>query len=118
MTTRKKKQPSDETPSSNDVSFEQALERLEAIVGEMEDGDLDLETMISRFEEGRRHLKFCTAKLNDVERRIEMLVKKDDAMTLEPFDETVGTDDRQTKSGREKDAGTMPSPDDGGELPF
>lgn len=116
MTTRKKKQPSDDTPSPADVSFEQALQRLEAIVGEMEDGDLDLETMISRFEEGRRHLKFCTAKLNDVERRIEMLVKKDDAMTLEPFDETSVTDDRQSKPGREKESEASASPN--GELPF
>ncbi len=74
--------------------FEQALERLEAIVTEMEDSDLDLETMIARFEEGRRHLAFCSRKLNEVERRIEILVKQDDGVTLAPFDpESIDAND-------------------------
>lgn len=79
----------------------------------MEDGDLNLETMISRFEEGRRYLKFCTDKLNDVERRIEILVKKDDSITLEPFDETAtATNPRQPKPGREKESEVLASTDE------
>jgi len=69
------------------VSFEKALERLESIVSEMEGGSLSLDKMISRFEEGQSLLKFCTQKLNEVERKIEVLVKKGDKVSTEPFDE-------------------------------
>jgi len=69
------------------MSFEKALERLEAIVGEMEGGSLSLDKMISRFEEGQSLLKFCSQKLNEVERKIEVLVKKGDKVSAEPFDE-------------------------------
>ena len=66
-------------------SFEASLERLEAIVKEMEDGKLGLESMIERFEEGRKLIGACSKKLNEVERRIEALVGDGDAMKTEPF---------------------------------
>jgi len=77
------------------LSFENALERLEQIVGEMEDGSLSLDKMIARFEEGQSLLKFCTQKLNEVEKKIEVLVKKGDKVTSEPLDE----DEMEEKSG-------------------
>ena len=67
-------------------SFEKAMERLESIVGKMEGGSLNLEDMISAFEEGQTLIKFCTTKLNEVEKRIEVLVEKDDKITTEPLD--------------------------------
>ncbi len=118
MTTQKEKKKSADAPAKPDLNFEQALDRLEAIVSEMEDGELELETMISRFEEGRRHLKFCSAKLNEVERRIEMLVKKDDEITLEPFDESVAKDEHGSTVGRDNVPKTTPAASDEGELPF
>ena len=66
--------------------FEQSLERLEKIVGEMESGSLPLEQMIARFEEGQKLIKVCTRKLNEVEKKIEVLVKKDDDVETEPLD--------------------------------
>ena len=57
------------------MGFEAALARLEAIVEEMESGELDLDKMIAAFEEGQRLVKFCSAKLNEVEKKIEKLVK-------------------------------------------
>jgi len=68
-------------------TFEGALDRLENIVAEMEAGSLSLEDMIGRFEEGQGLVKFCTTKLNEVERKIERLVKKGDEVVAEPFDE-------------------------------
>ncbi len=68
-------------------NFEKALERLEAIVGEMEAGSLELDKMMTRFEEGMGLVKFCTAKLNEVEKKIEILVKKSDRTVAEPFDQ-------------------------------
>jgi exodeoxyribonuclease VII small subunit len=66
--------------------FEKSLERLETIVAEMESGDLDLETMMSRFEEGRNLVKLCSDKLNEVERKIETLVRTDDDVVARPFE--------------------------------
>ena len=66
--------------------FEKSLERLEAIVGEMEGGKLSLEDMMKRFEEGMDLVKACTCKLNEVERKIEILIQKDGRTSAEPFD--------------------------------
>ena len=75
------------------ISFEKALERLEEIVEEMEGGSLSLDKMIAGFEEGQTLLKFCTQKLNEVEKKIEVLVKKGDKVTTEPFDEKMVDED-------------------------
>lgn len=68
------------------VDFEKSLERLETIVDEMESGDLSLEQMIKHFEEGSKLVTLCSAKLNDVEQKIEKLVKKGGTLTEEPFE--------------------------------
>ncbi len=67
------------------VDFEKSLERLEAIVEAMESGDLTLEQMIKHFEEGSKLVALCSAKLNEVEQKIEKLVKKGGMLTTEPF---------------------------------
>jgi exodeoxyribonuclease VII small subunit len=67
--------------------FEDALKRLEEIVEQMEGGEMDLDAMVGAFEEGQRLIKFCTQKLNEVERRIETLVRNPDGTeTTAPFD--------------------------------
>ena len=67
-------------------SFEKALERLEEIAAAMESGELGLEKMVAAFEEGQKLVKLCSSKLNEVEKRIEMLVKKaDGSVGAEPF---------------------------------
>jgi exodeoxyribonuclease VII small subunit len=68
------------------VDFGKSLERLEAIVEEMEGGDLSLEQMIKHFEEGSKLVALCSGKLNEVELKIEKLVKKGGALTEEPFE--------------------------------
>lgn len=68
------------------VDFEKSLERLEAIVEEMESGDLSLEQMIKHFEEGSKLVALCSTKLNEVEQKIEKLVKKGGALVAEPFE--------------------------------
>jgi len=70
----------------NPMGFEQALKRLEEIVGGMESGTLDLDKMIASFEEGQQLLKFCSGKLDEVEKRIEKIVKDSSgAVGVEPF---------------------------------
>ncbi len=74
--------------------FEKSLERLETVVEEMEGGDLSLEDMIKRFEEGQKLIGFCSKKLDEVERKIEMLVKKDDGKTeAVPFEDADASED-------------------------
>jgi len=69
------------------LTFEAALKRLEEIVEKMESGETDLDTMIASFEEGQRLVKFCTAKLNEVEKKIETLADDGKGGTkVEPFE--------------------------------
>ncbi len=55
--------------------FEEALKTLEAIVETMESGDLPLETLIARYEEGTRLARICQEKLADAELKIQQLEK-------------------------------------------
>jgi exodeoxyribonuclease VII small subunit len=68
------------------ADFERSLERLEALVEEMEGGELSLEEMISHFEEGSKLVGICTKKLNDVEQKIQKLVKQDGELKEVPFE--------------------------------
>jgi exodeoxyribonuclease VII small subunit len=58
-----------------ELSFEEALKRLEGIVEVMETDELPLETLIARFEEGTRLASACQAKLAAAELRIQQLEK-------------------------------------------
>ena len=75
-----------EKKNDKSQNFEKALERLEAIVAEMEGGTLSLEKMMSCFEEGTELVKFCNQKLNEVEKKIEILAKKGEEIVAEPFE--------------------------------
>lgn len=88
MATRKTpEQPKKE--NAQQLSFEDAMKRLEEIVTQMEKGSLGLDEMIARFEEGQALIAFCTKKLNEVERKIEILVKKEsEEFATEDFDPT------------------------------
>ena len=72
-------------------SFEKALARLEELAVAMESGDLGLEKMVVAFEEGQKLVKLCSSKLNEVEKKIEILVKQADGTVIaEPFGEEEG----------------------------
>ena len=53
--------------------FEQCLQKLDALVREMESGQVPLEDMISKFEEGTAIAAICHRKLNSLKQKIEML---------------------------------------------
>ena len=77
-----------ENKKTEDLSFEKAVTRLEAIVKEMESGTADLDVMIKHFEEGQSLVKLCTKKLSAIERKVELLTKGTDGEVLaEPFEE-------------------------------
>lgn len=59
--------------SEKKKSFEESLAELEKIVGEMESGDMGLEEMVSSFERGQKLAKACGRRLDEIERRIEVI---------------------------------------------
>jgi len=66
--------------------FEEALERLEKIVAEMEQGELPLEISMKKFEEGMKLARFCTRALGDTEKKIEVLLKQSPEPEWQPCD--------------------------------
>ena len=58
--------------------FETSLKRLEEIVKRLEGGDLPLDDAIKAFEEGVRHAAICNRKLNEAEKKVELLLKQKD----------------------------------------
>ena len=74
------------TPSK-EPNFEDSLERLEGLVQEMESGDLPLEDILKKYEEGNKLIKLCATKLNEAEKRIEILMnQKDGSLGIKKFD--------------------------------
>lgn len=61
------------TEQDDELTFDTALERLEAIVARLEGGDVGLEAAVDLFEQGQRYLAACTSRLEQIERRIEEL---------------------------------------------
>lgn len=55
--------------------FEAAIKRLEEIVAQLESGDLQLEKSLELFEEGIKLSRFCHSKLDEAERKVEILLK-------------------------------------------
>ena len=78
--------------------FEDALNKLEKIVSKLEEGDIPLEESLKLFEEGIRLSRFCNQKLDEAEKKVEILLKgKDGMLKAYPFDPSMN-------SGQEQDA--------------
>jgi len=65
--------------------FEEALERLEDIVRKMEAGDMTLEESLKAFEEGIKLARLCSRRLDEAERRVEILLKQEEELVVRPF---------------------------------
>lgn len=65
--------------------FEDALEKLEQIVRRMEAGEMSLDESLKAFEEGIRLVRLCNTRLDDAERRVELLLREGDLLTTKPF---------------------------------
>ena len=68
-------------------SFEENMEQLENIVKELEEGNLDLEKSVKKFEEGMKISKTCNEMLEDAEKKISILLEKDDEIEETKFEE-------------------------------
>ncbi len=70
------------------LSFEKALERLEAIVEKLESEEIGLDASLALFEEGISLSRVCQEKLTEVERRVEIVLKESGTeLKTEPFEE-------------------------------
>lgn len=66
--------------------FEDAFQKLEALVKKLEEGNLSLEESLKAFEEGVHLSRFCAKKLDEAEKKVEILLKDSDGRLLpHPF---------------------------------
>ena len=85
MTARRTR--SDDAPAETpEPTFESALERLEEIVDQLEQGDLELEAALVAFEEGVKLSRHCATQLEAAEQRVEVLVRESGDWATRPFD--------------------------------
>ena len=76
-----------------EVKFEDALKELEVIVEDLETGDVTLEKSRNKVEEGMQLVKFCSGKLEEVEKKIEIIVQeKKGSFHKEPFGDKAPKD--------------------------
>lgn len=61
--------------AGQEISFEEALKKLESIVQSMEASDLPLETLLARFEDGAKLAQMCQTRLAEAELKIQQLEK-------------------------------------------
>lgn len=95
-----------------ELKFEEALKKLETIVDDLEGGELNLDDAIKKYEEGMKLSKFCYKKLQDIQKKVEVLVKDSSGkITAKDFDVmSLGTEkdspeaeaQKQTPSSKRK----------------
>ncbi len=91
------------------MKFEEAMEKLERITGELEEGSLSLDEALERFEEGMKLIDFCEKKLREAEKRIQVLMKEKEEFRLKDWGEEKredqGTEDRSGEEEKTKPQG-------------
>jgi exodeoxyribonuclease VII small subunit len=83
--------------------FEDALNKLEKIVSKLEEEEISLEESLKFFEEGVRLSRFCNQKLDEVEKKVEILLKdKEGALRTEPFIPSTKGNESPMTSGKDE----------------
>jgi exodeoxyribonuclease VII small subunit len=86
----------------SELKFDQALERLEKIVREMEGEGLPLEETLKKYEEGIKLARFCLSTLDKAEKKIEILIRDaEGGVSAQPFPGSgkSGSGDTSSESG-------------------
>jgi exodeoxyribonuclease VII small subunit len=73
--------------------FEEAMAKLEGLVRKMETGEMTLEESLKAFEEGVRLSRLCAARLDEAERRVELLIRDNSQLATQPFRENGEKDE-------------------------
>ena len=102
-------------------SFEEALEKLEQVIRQLEDGRLGLSESLAQYEEGVRYLKQCHRALATAERKIELLtsVDEDGNATTELLDDqelAVEQKSQSRSTRRSKRSPSQPDVDEAGDV--
>ena len=72
---------------SNEMNFENAINKLEGAVNALESGELTLDESISEFEEAVMLIEICRKRLDEAERKVKILTKSSDGSVYDlPFD--------------------------------
>ena len=75
------------------LTFEKALSRLQDVVTELEDPEKGLEASLALFEEGVALSRFCRGRIDEIERRVEVVLRETpDALVTEPLDDELDED--------------------------
>ena len=67
-------------------NFEESMKKLESIVAELENGNLNLDESVKKFEDGMKIAKQCNTILESAEKKITILLEKDGELKEENFD--------------------------------
>lgn len=78
-----------------EIKFEDALEKLEKIVGLLEDGSLSLDDALGKYEEGIKLSKLCAKRLELAKKKVEILMKSEDgSVEIKPFNESCTIEEK------------------------
>lgn len=77
------------------VDFEEALDQLEELVEDMENGDLTLEESLKAFEQGIKLTRECQTALSQAEQKVQMLVEENGKLKTIDLDEDFDDKDDQ-----------------------
>ena len=75
-----------ENGAGQEMTFEQALARLEQVVRQLESGNVPLDDLMKLYDEGNALIRFCSDKLSNAEKKIKLVQEKNGAVTTEDFD--------------------------------
>ena len=84
MTKKQEQKPSE---NADELPFEQVLSRLTHVVDKLEEGDLPLEEALAIFEQGVRLSRMGSRRLDEAERKIEVLLNDSGEPKVAPFEE-------------------------------
>lgn len=73
--------------------FEECLDRLEKIVGELEKGDVSLDKALELFDEGMKLSGSCRKELEEAEGKVEILLKRNGKLQAETFESATQSGD-------------------------
>ena len=68
-----------------EISFEEAIKKLEDIVNSLENGDFPIEESLKLYEEGIKLVNICTTKINNIEKSIKILSNSNGELVEEDF---------------------------------
>ncbi|MBA7608009.1 Exodeoxyribonuclease 7 small subunit [subsurface metagenome] len=92
------------------MKFEEAMERLEKITEELEQGNLSLDGALAKFEEGMKLISFCEKRLDEVKKKIQVLIKEGEKFRLKDWAKERITGERE-KSRKTESLKKPPSSD-------